>query len=453
MAGSSGRVVEELPSEQASRTIRAAIEAWKPDRVEDLTGIPARLLRETARRLTAGKPLAVIPGAGVARDQGASFAGSVLALLLLLTGNLARPGCGLFPVAGSLNDQGSLDMGASPDRLPGHRQVSDPEARLRFERAWGAAPPPGPGMDCISVIEAADRGEMAALYVVGENPARDFPDSPKTCRALSRLPFLVVQDLFLTETARLAHVVLPSASFAEKDGTFTNLERRVLRVRRAIEPVGQSRPDWQILLELMGRLGDGSFPGTPAEVLSEINGLVPLYRGITLARLDREKEGIFWPCQREEDPGSPVLFAAGPPPLPHDIQIRTPDDIPPTADPEYPLWLLPTETLFHSADGVRTARSTLLAEAVRDGSVAMNPVDAGLLGLGQGDPVLVTAPAGTLRTRVHLSPEIPRGVLTATTVASHAPGGLFSMAERIAGSLSPQMHRLAVRVEAANGVH
>ncbi len=431
--------------------IRSAVETFTPERVEDLTGVPARLLEETAGRLASGRRLALIPGAGIAREAGASQSGSLLAVMLLAAGHPGREGCGLFPVALSLNDQGALDMGARPDRLPGHQEVADPDARARFEAAWSASLPAEPGLDYISMIEAALAGSLKGLYVVGENPVRDCPEAQKVREALSGLELLVVQDLFLTETARLAHVVLPSTSFAEKEGTFTNLERRVQRFRQAIEPRDGSRSDGAILTDLMGRMGSKVSCRTPAEVLSEINERVPAYRGITLERLEREQGGIFRPCPDEGHPGTPILHADRPAPMPEAPGLEPLDGAVSAPPSEFPLWLLTTATLFHSADGVRTARSRVLLMAEGEGGVTMNPFDAGPLGISDGDTALVKSSRGSLWTRITLSERIPRGILVATSPGEQSPEGLSSMDARDPENGAPRTHRLAVRVEVDHG--
>jgi predicted molibdopterin-dependent oxidoreductase YjgC len=448
--GTSARAQEALGKEGLAR-IRAEVDTFTPERVEDLTGVPARLLKDTAGRLASGRRLAVIPGAGIAREEGASQSGSLLAVMLLVAGDPGQKGCGLFPVALSLNDQGALDMGACPDRLPGHKEVADPEARAGFEAAWSASLPSEPGMDYISMIEAALAGTLKGLYIVGENPVRDCPGEQKVREALSGLELLVVQDLFLTETANLAHVVLPSASFAEKEGTFTNLERRVQRFRRAIEPRSESRPDGAILTDLMGRMGSEISCRTPLEVLSEINEQVPAYRGITLKRLELEREGIFWPCPDEEDPGTPILHAGRPPHIPEDLTLGPLDSSVSAPPDEFPLWLLTTATLFHSVDGVRTARSRMLLKAAREGSVTMNPFDAGPLGIEDGDTALVKSSQGSLRTRIAMSERIPRGMVVATSLGEQSPEGLSSMDARDLEHGAPRTHRLAVRVEVEHG--
>jgi predicted molibdopterin-dependent oxidoreductase YjgC len=431
--------------------IRAEIETFKPERVEDLSGVPAKLLKDTAERLASGRRLAVIPGAGIAREEGASQSGSLLAIMLLVAGDPGQKGCGLFPVALSLNDQGALDMGACPDRLPGQQEVADPEARAGFETAWSASLPPKPGMDYISMIQAALAGTLKGLYIVGENPIKDCPGQQKVREALSGLEFLVVQDLFLTETASLAHVVLPSASFAEKDGTFTNLERRVQRSRRAVEPRGESRPDGTILTELMSRMGSEISCRTPAEVLCEINEQVPAYRGITLRRLGLEREGVFWPCPDEEDPGTPILHAGKPPHAAEDLTLGLLNSSVSAPPDEFPLWLMTTATLFHSVDGVRTARSRMLLRAAGEGGVTMNPFDAGPLGIGDGDTALVKSSQGFLRTRVAMSERIPRGMVVATSMGEQSPEGLSSMDARDLEHGAPRTHRLAVKVEVDHG--
>jgi predicted molibdopterin-dependent oxidoreductase YjgC len=431
--------------------MRPTVEPYTPETVEKLTGVPGKLLRDTARQMAQGERVAVIPGDGVAQEEDASLTGSLLAAIALHAGDLGRAGSGLYPIALSLNDQGALDMGACPDGLPGHQDLADPDTRARFEDLWGGSLPAEPGMDYLSMIESALKGTLKGLYVMGENPARDCPDGEKTRQALSALALLVVQDLFLTETADLAHVVLPSASFAEKDGTFTSLERRVQRIHRVMEPVGESRPDGDILLGLMDRLGVEDLPESPADVLSEINGLVHLYGGITTARLEREREGIFWPCSDEEDPGSPILFARAPAGIREEITLGVLNGQGTKTGDEFPLWLLTTESLFHSKDGVRTSRARLLCQAATGGHTLMNPFDAGPLGIEDGDTALVTSSKGILQTRIVLSRQMPRGILSATSVAEHSPNRLFSMEARDPASGAPQMHRIAVKVEVAHG--
>ncbi len=213
----------------------------------------------------------------------------------LLTGNLGKPGAGVNPLRGQNNVQGSCDMGALPDVFPGYQKVADAGARAKFEAAWGVSLPTEPGLTLLEIVEAIDRKKIKALYVVGENLMLSDPDINRLKKALSKLELFVVQDIFRTETAELAHVVLPSASFAEKDGTFTNTERRVQRIKRAVSPVGQSKPDWWITNELGKRLGGKGFNFTsPEQIFNEMRALTPQYAGLTYGRLERG--GLQWPC-------------------------------------------------------------------------------------------------------------------------------------------------------------
>ncbi len=438
---------QEVLGKKAWSRIHTALETVTPERVEDLAGVPARLLRDTAKRLSAGRRLAVVPGAGLAREHGAFFSGSLLAILLLVGGRVDEAGCGLFPIALSLNDQGALDMGARPDRLPGHQDPAAPEFRTGFETVWSAPLPAHPGMDYLSMIEAALEGSLKGLYVVGENPVRDCPEPDKVRQALSSLQLLVVQDLFMTETAELAHVVLPSVSFAEKEGALTNLERRVQWFARAIEPLGDSRPDGEILADLMGRMGFEGARMSPPEVLAEINRTVPPYGGITRRRLNLEREGTFWPCLDEEDPSKPILHAGRPIQVREELVLEPFDGVVSGPSGDFPLWLVTTATLFHSADAVRTPRSRMLVEAEREGGITMNPFDAGPLGIGDGSTAVVRSSIGSMRTRVTMSQDVPRGVLVATSLGKHAPEGLASMKARDPEHGTPQTHHFAVRVE------
>jgi len=427
------------------------IEPFTPERVEEITGVPAKLLTQTADRLAEAERLAIIPGSYLAGEKDAGTSGSLLAAMALLTGNIGRHGCGLFPIAGSLNDQGALDMGACPNRLPGYTDASDPEAISRFENAWGVDLPREAGLDCISMIEAAGRGGIAGMVVVGENPAGDCPEPSRAAEALSGLDLLVVQDLFLTETASLADVVFPASSVAEKDGTVTNLERRVQSVCRAFEPIGESRPDWRILLDLMARMGMDSPHESPADILQEINEMVPFYGGITLQRLDREKEGIFWPCADANDLGTAVLYQDGIAPEAADIALEIPDSSAPEPGEQYPIWLLSHETLQRCVDGVRTDHSRVLARTANNGRLQMNPFDAGLLGIEDGGAAVVSSPAGSLQTRIALSTEIPRGIAVAASLESKSLGVLFAIGDRDPATGVPHRSRIAVRVEALHG--
>ena len=417
--------------------------------VEEATGVPAKLIVSTATRLGQTSKLAVVCGeAALFGEDGGLSAGTLLAALILRTGNVGRPGCGLFPIAGSLNDQGAIDMGTLPEKLPGHRDSDRPEERAEIERAWNVTLPSEKGLDYLSMIESACKGELAGLYVVGENPVLDCPGTEMAKEALSRLEFLVVQDRFLTETAELADVVLPSTSFAEKDGSWTNLERRVQLSRQVVPPVGESREDWRILAELLNRFGVEAAYESAADVLCEINDTVANYRGVTSVHLALEP--VFLPCTDADDPGEPILFTQAPPSEP----THPPPDLPipkSVLDQEhFPFSLMISESLFHSRDRAATSHSKTLRRAMEDGQVTMNPFDARLLGLSDASLIEIRSAHGVLQTSVTISQQAPRSILLLTNTPSVAPSWLLALAEKDRECSAPRLHRIAVTVEVTN---
>ncbi len=284
---------------------KASLSEYSLQFVETLTGVPKERIAEAARMYASSKPAAIVYGEGLAGNAGGASAAVNLALL---TGNLGKPSAGVYPLRGQNNVQGAGDMGVLPDVYPGYQPVSDAGCRARFESAWGVSLNPGLGLDLAGMLEAAGAKKIKAFYMLGENLALSDPD---VCRTLAgSLEFLVVQDVFLTETARLAHVVLPGTTFAEKDGTFTNVERRVQRVRKAIEPAGDSRPDWWITCNIARRMKSPGFEfEMPSAIMDEIARVSPAYAGISYARL--EKGGLQWPCPAQDHPGTPILHGQG----------------------------------------------------------------------------------------------------------------------------------------------
>lgn len=260
-----------------------SVHNFEPKFVEQVTGVPSELLAEAARIYATVKPATII----YAPDD--SDNALAIANLAMLTGNI-----GLYRLHGQNNAQGTYDMGLVPDFYPGYQPVADPKARQKFEAAWGCRLNPNPELNLDEIIRAAQRGEIRALYTIGANPIATMADAEQVKQALEKLDFFIVQDLFLTETARLAHIVLPAASFAEKDGTFTNVERRVQRVRKAIEPIGDAKPDWWIICQIAERLGGKGFDfAHPSQIMDEIAALTPIYSDISYERL--EQEGFLCP--------------------------------------------------------------------------------------------------------------------------------------------------------------
>ncbi len=289
--------------------LRSSLEEYTPQRVAQITGVSPELLRQAAESFASAPTGCIIFGAGVTRGLSGTDNVQALLNLLLLTGKLGRKNCGIIPLCTSCNLQGACDMGALPDFLPGYQPTTDEAARAKFNRRWGVTLPDAPGLSVPQMVEAAAQGKLAALYIMGENLVLSYPDYSQVKEALQKLDFLVVQDLFLTETAKLADVVLPAASFAEKDGTFTNLERRVQRLRQVIEPQGGAMADWRILCDLATALGYEMDYSHPEEVMEEIRSLAPIYRGISYYRL--AEEDLCWPCLDEAHMGKKFFTDGG----------------------------------------------------------------------------------------------------------------------------------------------
>ncbi|MCR4419452.1 MAG: formate dehydrogenase subunit alpha [Clostridia bacterium] len=380
------------------------LERYPPKRAGALTGVPAEKIVAAARLYGSSRRATVLYAMGVTQHVSGTATVRALANLVMLTGNVGRPSTGIYPLRGQNNVQGACDMGALPNYLPGYQRVDNREARQRFAAAWGRPVPERIGLTVVEMFQAAMEGRIKALYVVGENPLVSNPDLNRMEEALRRVEFLVVQDLFLTETARLAQVVLPAASFAEKDGTFTNTERRVQRVRRAIDPVGESRPDWEIVADLARRLGYPMDYASPAEIMEEIARLTPIYGGITYERL--KEEGLQWPCPDRSHPGTRFLhhgrFAGG------RGRFAAVEFVPPAEWPDnhYPYLLLTGRHLYHYHTNTMSRRSYGLARFRPDPYAEVHPQTAERLAVNQGDLIAVSSPRGSIRCRAFITDRV-----------------------------------------------
>jgi len=281
---------------------KAMIDGYAPTRVSELTGVPADQLYAAAEILASNRPAAVLWGMGISDPE----ATRALANLQLLLGNLDVAGGGVNPLRAQNNSQGASDMGCAPGFLPGYQPVSDANARGRFEAAWGSPIRAEAGMNALRIIQAAGEGRVRALYIVGEDILTASPEAAEFRADLEVCEFVVLQEMAASETTRYADVILPDVSFAEKTGTFTSAERRLQMVRQAIEPLGEARPDWQILAELGGRLASGWDYATPAQIMDEIAALTPIYAGVSHDRLQRG-ERLQWPVESKAHNGAPIL--------------------------------------------------------------------------------------------------------------------------------------------------
>jgi formate dehydrogenase alpha subunit len=373
--------------------MRSSLGKFSTDFVTKVTGISSKDLERMASLYIAAKKKAIVFGSGVTQHLNGTEAVKSLCNLALLTGETESEGGGLYPILTQNNAQGACDMGSISEFLPGYERVDDEKARRRFEEIWERKIPERPGLSYMEMFDKISEGKVKALYVFGEDPFLTLPHLERLKNGLHHLDFLVVQDLFMTHIGSYAHVILPGVSFAEKDGTFTNMERRVQRVRKAISPVGDARPDWKIISDLSTKMGYPMEYRSPGEVMEEIASLVPFYTNMTYANL--EKAGIQWPLGN----GRKKRF------LP--IEYRDTAEQP---DEKYPLWIIPRGFHYHYGIGTTTKRAKGLAKVFADCCVELHPEDAKKAGIGEGDKVKVVSPRGEVETICRVSEDLPKGV-------------------------------------------
>jgi predicted molibdopterin-dependent oxidoreductase YjgC len=399
----------------------AAVGEYPPAVTSEITGVPAADITAAARAF--GKPAfsgsCMIWGMGVSQHSNGTANAHGVINLALAAGMAGKPGNGISPLRGQNNVQGCGDAGCIPDNLPGYQALTA-DNRARFGAAWGHMTDRPAGLTVTSMVEAAGTGELKAMYVVGENPFLDEANLLHARHALENLEFLVVQDIFLQETAQAADVVLPAASFAEKEGTFTNSERRVQRVRAALAAVGNSRPDWEITTDIARRvcrrlgLDDHHFNYTSAaEIFDEMAGLTPILAGLSHARLDRDG-GIQWPCPSPDHPGTPNLYVDNFP-RPNGLARLTPVRQGPAAlelpDDEFPIVLNTGRVLYHWHGGTMTTRVDGLVDLVPEVEATINPIDADTYGIRHAGLVEVSSRRGAIVCRAKVSAEVNRGEL------------------------------------------
>jgi formate dehydrogenase alpha subunit len=389
--------------------VRKMIGRYTPDTVSQITGIPSDQLYMAARLYATSRTAMILYAMGITQHTGGTGNVMALANLVMATGHVGREGSGLCPLRGHNNVQGACDMGALPDVLPGYQSVSSADARKKFEDAWQVKLPSAAGLTLVEMMHSAQSGKIKGMYIMGEEPALTDPDSTQVKEALKKLDFLVVQNIFLGETGLYADVVLPGASFAEKDGTFTNTERRVQRVRKAIPPIAKSRPDWEIIAGLSSKMGYPMEYCHPSDIMDEISGLTPIYAGINYDRIS--KNGLQWPCRNSQDPGTRYLHSTA---FTRGKGRFVPVEYEPAADshnPRFPINLTTGRNLYHWHGGTISRQSPGLAEICPEGRVEINPRQAVSLGCSAGDMVEISSPQGKIYATVEVSEKSPPGLV------------------------------------------
>jgi len=430
--------------------LKEAVARYTPEYVEGITGVPAGVIREVARGYAGAKNGTILYTMGLTQHICGTHNVLAVANLAMLCGHIGKENSGVNPLRGQNNVQGACDMGALPNVFTGYQGVALDEARAKFAKAWNVDSLAGePGLTVGEMMEVAGKG-VRGMYIMGENPVLSDPDGDHVVHALESLDFLVVQDIFLTETAALADVVLPAASFAEKDGTFTNSERRVQRVRKAIEPVGEARADWEIIAAVSTAMGYPMQYCSAGEIFDEIASVTPSYAGISYARLE-EEGGIQWPCPAPDHPGTPYLhkdkFVRG-------LGKFSPVEyIPPAEEPdsEYPMVLSTGRRHFHYHTGTMTQRTGALEEYYGEEFLEVNEKDAARLGISDGDKVKVTSRRGSVEVAARIGDVVPEGMVFTSFHFPAVAINKLTNPQRDPIAKIPELKVCAVKLERGSG--
>lgn len=386
------------------------VRKYPPDTSEKITGVPAQDIRKAARVYATEKRAMLFYSMGITQHITGVDNVRSCANLCMLTAHIGQPMTGLNPLRGQNNVQGACDMGALPDVYSGYQKVSEPSARRKFEHAWRRKLPSRPGLTLTEMFDSVLKGQMKAMYIMGENPLISDPDSSLVREALGKLEFLIVQDIFMSDTAEFAHVVLPAVTFAEKDGTFTNTERRVQKIRRAIRPIYGAMPDWRIISEISKKMGYNMEYRATHEIMEEVAILTPSYRGVLHHRLD-SNFGLQWPCPDPNHPGTPFMhrkkFAKG-------LGTFMPADyIPPaeTTDKKFPFLLTTGRMYFHYHTGTMCRRTSTLEREYPECYAEINPKDADLLKIKHDSMMKVSSRRGTIVVSACVTDKVPEGTV------------------------------------------
>ncbi|MGI6007836.1 MAG: formate dehydrogenase subunit alpha [Ruminococcus sp.] len=388
--------------------IRDIVKDYTPEKVGEICHIDPEDLKNAARMYAKADKAPIIYCLGVTEHSTGTEGVMSMSNMAMLVGKLGREGCGVNPLRGQNNVQGACDMGALPGDFPGYQKVSNPEVIAKFEKAWGKKLNPNPGTHATDIWPAAIRGDVKGLYIFGEDPIVTDPDTAHIIKALESLDFLVMNELFMTETAQYADVILPGVSYAEKEGTFSNTERRVQRVRKAVTIPGEARPDTEIFIEIMNRMGYSQPYLTPAQIMDEIASVTPSFGGISHARLDAG-ETLQWPCPTKDHPGTPIMHVGK---FTRGLGWFYPAEYVPSAelpDEEYPIILMTGRILYHYTTRAMTGKTPGLMEIEGKSFIEMNYKDADAIGVKSGDKVKISSRRGQIVSTARVGRKVSQG--------------------------------------------
>ncbi len=428
--------------------LKAHIAGFSPEKMAPLCGIDAEEIRTVARTFATAERGIIYWGMGVSQHVHGTDNARCLIALALITGNVGKPGAGLHPLRGQNNVQGASDVGLIPMFYPDYKPVTDPGTRQRYETLWGMELDPERGLTVVEIMDAIHDGDITGMYVMGENPAMSDPDVSHARAALAALDHLVVQDIFLTETAHFADVVLPASAFPEKTGTFTNSNRQVQMARQVIDPPGDARQDWWIIQEIANRMGLGWAYGGPADVYGEMRSIMASIEGISWQRL--EDEGcVTYPCSSEDEAGREILFGEGFPTangrgklVP--AHIQPPDEIP---DDDYPVVLTTGRMLEHWHTGAMTRHATVLDALEPEAVVSLHPRAIETLGIRAGDRVSVTSRRGSIALRTRADRDVPESMAFIPFCFNEAAANILTNPSLDPFGKIPEFKFAAVRIE------
>ncbi|MCR5358023.1 MAG: formate dehydrogenase subunit alpha [Lachnospiraceae bacterium] len=388
--------------------LKKVTDKYTPEKVGEICHIDPDRLIEAARMYATAKKAPIIYCLGVTEHSTGTEGVMCMSDMAVLCGKIGKSGCGVNPLRGQNNVQGACDMGAMPTDYPGYQKVDNDEVREKFEKAWGVKLNPKPGLKATEVFPAAIEGKIKGLYICGEDPIVSDPDTHHIIKALESLEFFVIQELFMTKTAEYADVILPGVSYAEKEGTFTNTERRVQRIRKAVEPIGEARLDTDILTDLMNAMGYPQERLTAAQIMDEVASVTPSFHGISHERLDAG-ESLQWPCREKDQPGTPIMHVGHPArgrALLYAVDYKESQELP---DEEYPFILMTGRILYQYNAAAMTSRAPGLMDIAGEGFIEVSIADADRLGFKNGENIKVISRRGEITATARVGRKVSEG--------------------------------------------